>query len=396
MSTRSTPARRTTPAATWSPTSRSARRWPTSPDASTRVPTSPSRRPTVSADGKTVTVKLRDGVRFSPPVKREVTSADVKYAIERGFFGSVNNPYAPAYFGDVVGAKLGAKPGTTISGISTPDAHTVVFKLRRPTGGTLAAALVLPLAAPVPREYALPLDRAKVSEYGAQAGRDRPVHGRLLRAGQEHHARPQPELEREDRLPPRVPGPDRDAAGQRRPDRRVAPDPGGLAHGARRLHDPAGGAQAGVHQDAAAAQAGRLRRRPLGGAEHAGRAVRQRQRPQGRAGRLRSPGRADGAGRREGRHRRDPLPAAGHARLRSGRRREGHRRRLPRQADGRSGRGRELHEGRRLRVRPLRGRADPDGRSRPAATARRSRRSPSRRSSRSASTSSCACCRWRS
>ncbi len=124
--------------------------------------------PTVSADSKTVTVKLRSGVHFSPPVKREVTSADVKYAIERGFFASVNNPYAPAYFGDVVGAKLGAKPGTTISGIETPDARTVEFHLRRRTGGTLAAALVLPLAAPVPREYALPLDKAKVSSYGVK------------------------------------------------------------------------------------------------------------------------------------------------------------------------------------------------------------------------------------
>jgi peptide/nickel transport system substrate-binding protein len=122
--------------------------------------------PIVSPDGKTVTVKLRAGVHFSPPVKREVTSADVKYAIERGFFGSVNNPYAPAYFGDLVGAKLGAKPGATIAGIKTPDARTVEFHLTRPTGGTLAGALVLPLAAPVPREYALPLDRAKVSEYG--------------------------------------------------------------------------------------------------------------------------------------------------------------------------------------------------------------------------------------
>ena len=52
--------------------------------------------------------------------------------------------------------------------------------------------------------------------------------------------------------------------------------------------------------------------------------------------RLRPPGRADGAGRQERRHRRHPLPAAGHARLRSGRWREGHRRRLPRQAHGRS------------------------------------------------------------
>src|ERR671914_442692 len=124
--------------------------------------------PVVSEDGRTVTVKLRGGVRFSPPVKREVKAVDVKYAIERGFFKTVNNPYAPAYFGDVVGAKPGAAAGTRISGISTPDERTVVFKLSRPTGGTLAAALVLPLAAPVPREYALPLDRQEVSGYGAE------------------------------------------------------------------------------------------------------------------------------------------------------------------------------------------------------------------------------------
>jgi len=122
--------------------------------------------PAVSADGKTVTVKLRSGVRFSPPVAREVVAGDVKYAIERGFFKTVNNPYAGAYFGDLVGAKVGARPGAQIAGITTPDERTVEFRLTRATGGTLAAALVLPLAAPVPREYALPLDRAKVSEYG--------------------------------------------------------------------------------------------------------------------------------------------------------------------------------------------------------------------------------------
>jgi peptide/nickel transport system substrate-binding protein len=122
--------------------------------------------PAVSADGRTVTVKLRGGVHFSPPVKREVVADDLKYAIERGFFKTVNNPYAPAYFGDLVGAQPGAKPGTKIAGITTPDEHTVVFKLNRPTGGTLAAALVLPLAAPVPRDYATKLDREKVSGYG--------------------------------------------------------------------------------------------------------------------------------------------------------------------------------------------------------------------------------------
>src|SRR5205823_3089229 len=62
--------------------------------------------PDVSADGKTVTVKIRSGVKFSPPVDREVTSADVKYAIERGFFNTVNNGYVPAYFTDIQGAKV--------------------------------------------------------------------------------------------------------------------------------------------------------------------------------------------------------------------------------------------------------------------------------------------------
>src|SRR3954466_10404413 len=106
--------------------------------------------PKVSADGRTVTVRLRAGVHFSPPVRREVTAADVKYAIERGFFKTVNNPYAGAYFGDLVGAKPGAKPGSRIAGIQTPDAHTLVFHLSKPTGGARAPAPVAPPPPPAP------------------------------------------------------------------------------------------------------------------------------------------------------------------------------------------------------------------------------------------------------
>jgi peptide/nickel transport system substrate-binding protein len=112
-----------------------------------------------------VTVKLRSGVHFSPPVNREVTSADVKYAIERAFFNTVNNGYVGSYFGDLVGAKAGVKPGTKISGITTPDARTVVFKLTRSTGGALAGALSLPVSAPVPAAYAAPFDRKTPSSY---------------------------------------------------------------------------------------------------------------------------------------------------------------------------------------------------------------------------------------
>ena len=39
-----------------------------------------------------------------------MTSADVKYAIERGFATSVANGYAGAYFGDIVGAPASRHP----------------------------------------------------------------------------------------------------------------------------------------------------------------------------------------------------------------------------------------------------------------------------------------------
>ena len=58
-------------------------------DGTTPVPDLATADPQISEDGKTVTVKIRSGVKFSPPVNREVTSKDVKYAIERGFFNTV-------------------------------------------------------------------------------------------------------------------------------------------------------------------------------------------------------------------------------------------------------------------------------------------------------------------
>jgi peptide/nickel transport system substrate-binding protein len=135
-------------------------------DAVNAVPDLAESDPQISEDGKTVTVKIKSGVKFSPPVDREVTSKDVKYAIERGFFNTVNNGYAGAYFGDLEGAKVGAKPGAKIAGIETPDDQTIVFNLKKGTGGVVAGALALPLSAPVPEEYAKDLDAKNPSEYG--------------------------------------------------------------------------------------------------------------------------------------------------------------------------------------------------------------------------------------
>ncbi|MEA2299418.1 MAG: peptide/nickel transport system substrate-binding protein [Solirubrobacteraceae bacterium] len=120
--------------------------------------------PQISADNKTVTVHIRPGVHFSPPVNREVTTADVAYAIERGFNPHVANPYIGVYYGNVVGADKAN--GGPLAGIKTPDKYTIVFSLTKPTGGLLAAAFVLPVSAPVPKEYAQKFDAHTPSDYG--------------------------------------------------------------------------------------------------------------------------------------------------------------------------------------------------------------------------------------
>jgi peptide/nickel transport system substrate-binding protein len=132
--------------------------------ASEASPDMASGPPEVSSDNKTVTVHLREGIKFSPPVNREVTAEDVAYAIERGDNPNVANPYIHAYFDSVEGIKEGT--GGPVKGITTPDKHTIVFKLTEPKGGLVAASLVLPLTAAVPKEYAAKYDNHKPSDYG--------------------------------------------------------------------------------------------------------------------------------------------------------------------------------------------------------------------------------------
>ena len=100
------------------------------PDDPTKpVPDLAEGEPEISPDGKTVTIKLRKGVKFSAPVDREVTSKDVKYAIERAFSKNVPNGYARAYLADLQGAPK--EPGAIqdIPGLQTPDDQTLVMKL---------------------------------------------------------------------------------------------------------------------------------------------------------------------------------------------------------------------------------------------------------------------------
>ncbi|MGH2974691.1 MAG: ABC transporter substrate-binding protein [Solirubrobacterales bacterium] len=129
--------------------------------------------PQISSDKRTLTFHLKSGIRFSPPVNRAATSADVKYAIERGLMPGVANGYESAYLGTLQGfkqAEAAVKADPTkapdISGIQTPDQHTIVFKLTQPQAAVVEQALSLPLSAPVPPEYAAKYDASNPSTYG--------------------------------------------------------------------------------------------------------------------------------------------------------------------------------------------------------------------------------------
>jgi peptide/nickel transport system substrate-binding protein len=117
----------------------------------------------VSANGKTITIELKQGIHFSPPVNSEVTAEDVAYAIERGANPNVANPYFHSYFESIEGAP--GADGGPIGGIKTPTKHTIVFELSEPKAPIVIAALQLPLSAAVPKRYAERFDRHSPSDY---------------------------------------------------------------------------------------------------------------------------------------------------------------------------------------------------------------------------------------
>jgi len=120
----------------------------------------------VSDGGRTITIRIRRGIRYSPPYAVEVTAADVKYALERAFSANVANGYAPTYLSEIVGAPRQPGPYQPIPGIVARGRYTLVIHLRRPRPTLVLGALSLPVSAPVPQAYAAPYDAQKPSAYG--------------------------------------------------------------------------------------------------------------------------------------------------------------------------------------------------------------------------------------
>jgi peptide/nickel transport system substrate-binding protein len=117
------------------------------------VPDIASGPPELSPDRRTYTFRLRPGVRYAPPVDREVTATDFVTAIQRLY--DRKTPSSGQQYADLIaGAEaFAAGKAERISGLAAPDPHTLQITLDRPAGDFLWI-LTQPFFAPVPGEYA--------------------------------------------------------------------------------------------------------------------------------------------------------------------------------------------------------------------------------------------------
>ncbi|HET6494011.1 MAG TPA: ABC transporter substrate-binding protein, partial [Thermoleophilia bacterium] len=114
----------------------------------------------VSADRATYTFTLRQGVKFQPPLNRELTASDVKYSFERMLDAAPSETRA-LYEGVAGSAPFLSGRDDTISGIEVVDDMTIRFRLVRPDPSFLDALAMEPCGV-VPREW--------VEEQGAEFG----------------------------------------------------------------------------------------------------------------------------------------------------------------------------------------------------------------------------------
>jgi peptide/nickel transport system substrate-binding protein len=117
------------------------------------VPDLATSLPPATDGGRRYTFRLKRGVRFGPPVNREIRSSDIRYALER-LARSHPGLQHGLYFEVIRGFdafRRGRAP--SIAGITTPGPRTIAFQLTRPAS-EFPYALTLPAAAPIPAEVA--------------------------------------------------------------------------------------------------------------------------------------------------------------------------------------------------------------------------------------------------
>jgi len=119
-----------------------------------------------SDGGKTATIHIKTGIKYSPPYNKEVQAADFVYALNRCFNPKTGNGYAGAYFTGIVGeSDVASGKAKTASGVTAPNATTLQIKLKKPDP-VFQQVLGLPCSAPVPEAYAAKYDAGKTPTYG--------------------------------------------------------------------------------------------------------------------------------------------------------------------------------------------------------------------------------------
>ena len=107
--------------------------------------------PAISDGGRVYTFTMRRGIRFGPPVNREVLPSDMKATLERLFL--IDQPKGAALYTNIVGADRLMRTGRGgLSGVVADDeAGTLLIRLSRPDP-SFVHTLALPFAFVVPRE----------------------------------------------------------------------------------------------------------------------------------------------------------------------------------------------------------------------------------------------------
>lgn len=122
-------------------------------DGDTPVPDIATGAPTVSSDGLTYDVTLKDNVKWGPPLNRAVDANDIYYAFQRINDQSLIAQYGSYYFGVIKGMDGHAKDDNQpISGIKVVDATHLEFTLEAPASD-FTTRLSLPATHAIPVEY---------------------------------------------------------------------------------------------------------------------------------------------------------------------------------------------------------------------------------------------------
>ena len=117
------------------------------------VPDIATDMPTISSDGLTYDVTLKDNVMWGPPLNRAVTADDIYYAFQRINDEKLIAQYGSYYFGVVKGMDGHAQNDSTpIDGITVTDDTHISFQLEAPAAD-FTTRLALPATHAVPREY---------------------------------------------------------------------------------------------------------------------------------------------------------------------------------------------------------------------------------------------------